>query len=273
MNKIVLLSDKEQLSKGAFEFARMLNEQDPILLSGVFLPQEDYWNSLVYYSYGLGTVAPYLPIPEIAENQTAISQFTTSCVRNGIEYRVHEKRFESIGAELRTETRFADMLVFSNQSFYQHLDRSVSEEYTDEALHLAECPVVITPEHFSRPENIILAYDGSASSVYAIKQFAQLMPALAGLKTLLVYVNPYDGTELPHRSYIEELAARHYPNLTFQKLDIDPSRYFDTWMSEQKNAMLVAGSQGRNGISELFRKSFIQEVISEHMLPVFTAHR
>jgi hypothetical protein len=273
MNKIVLLSDKEQLSKGAFEFACMLHEQSPILLSGVFLPHVDYWSSLLYYSYGVGVPAPYLPEPEVAEKQEAISQFTTWCVRNGIEYRVHEKEYENIGTELRTETRFADMLVFSHESFYQHLDSVVSEEYTDEALHLAECPVVIVPENFVRPENIILTYDGSAWSVYAIKQFAQLMPELAKLEALLVYVNPYDGTDLPDRSYIEELAARHYPNLTLQKLDIDPTRYFDTWLSERKNAMLVAGAQGRNGISELFSKSFIKEVVAAHMLPVFTAHR
>jgi nucleotide-binding universal stress UspA family protein len=39
MNKIILLSDKEQMPKGAFDFARMLDRQQAILLTGVFLPK------------------------------------------------------------------------------------------------------------------------------------------------------------------------------------------------------------------------------------------
>ena len=40
------------------------------------------------------------------------------------------------------------------------------------AVHDAECPVLIVPEDCPFPVNVILAYDGSDDSVFAMKQFA-----------------------------------------------------------------------------------------------------
>ena len=273
MNKIVLLSDKEQLPKGAFDFACMLNEQEPILLSGVFIPEIDYWNALYNYSFGMGAPQPYYPGTDILIAEEAIAQFRRQCTLNGIDYRVHEKEGEGIHEALQTETRFADLLIFSNEGLFNDLEAVVSEEYTEEALHASECPIMIIPEHFSRPEKIVLTYDGTASSVYAIKQFARLFPWMATLETLLVYSHPDPQKGLPELPYLEELAARHFPNLTIMKLDIDPGEYFATWLANVKGAMLVAGAKGRSGFSTLFRKSFVSGIIREHMLPVFIAHK
>jgi hypothetical protein len=71
---------------------------------------------------------------------------------------------------------------------------------------------------------------------------------------------------------VEELVARHFPDLTLCGLDIDLKKYLSTWLSEQKGAILVSGAFGRSFISRLFRHSFIAKVISDHKLPVFIAH-
>ena len=131
----------------------------------------------------------------------------------------------------------------------------------------------MVPEKFDFPESIILAYDGSKESVYAIKQFAYLFPELTGAQTLLVYANDEPDKDFPEKAQIEELAARHYPDLTFFKLDVDPGKYFGVWLSEKKSALLVSGSYGHAGPSHLFKKSFVKEVITDHQLPVFIAHR
>jgi hypothetical protein len=276
MNKVILLSDKEQLPKGAFDFACMLNEQQPILLVGVFLPKVDYWDTQLYYSFG--AAAPWINYvpgfePDVLVAEEAATQFRTLCERNGIEYRIHDKKYEDIRAELRTESRFADLILFSNEAFYDHLDDVISDEYVEGTLRHAECPVVVVPEKFHKPENVVLAYDGTTSSVYAIRQFAALMPELAQLETILVYADPDDRHDFPDKDYIEELVARHYGNLTLLRLELDPRSYFGTWLAERRNTILVTGAQGRRGLSRLFRRSFIAEVLSEHKLPVFIAHR
>jgi hypothetical protein len=262
------------MPKGAFDFVSMLNGQDPVLLTGVFLPKIDYWSSLFFYSGG--AAAPlvfYTPEQEVLAAADAIPLFRKMCAKQGIEYRVHVKNYENIKEEIQIETRFADLLVFSDEAFYRDLDSVTSVEYTDNALHVSECPVVVVPEQFREPKNIVLAYDGSASSVFAIRQFAGLMPRLSKLETLLVYVNPDEEKELPQRGYIEELAARHFPNLKFLHLDVDAKKYFITWLADRPDAMLVAGAGGRGEFSELFRRSFIRDILKEHLMPVFIAHR
>lgn len=272
MKKVVLLSDKERLPAGAAEFAAMLNRQKPILLSGVFLPQVDYWNSLYYYSYGMAVPVPYYPSAIADTAELAIGQFRAMCVDQQIEFRIQEKDYKNIRDELRTETRFADLLLFSNEAFYNHLDREISAEYSGEALRLSECPVIILPENFQRPDNIILAYDGSPSSMFAIKQFAQLLPELAALPTLLIYTSGNERENIPELSHVEEYTACHFPELTLMKLGIDRSKYFNTWLSEKKNSLLVAGAQGRSSLSEMFHGSFIRDILRKHLLPVFIAH-
>lgn len=142
-----------------------------------------------------------------------------------------------------------------------------------EALHASECPIIVVPEEFDFPERNIMAYDGSDSAVFAIKQFAYLLPELCINETLMVYVSENNDFQLPDESNIEELAKRHFKNLDFLKLQVNAKKYFTTWLSEKKNALLISGSQGRSPVSELFRNSFVAEVIAEHKLPVFIAHR
>ena len=120
------------------------------------------------------------------------------------------------------------------------------------------------PEKFDFPENVILAYDGTEQSVYAIKQFAYLFPEMAEKPTLLVYASKNPAEDFPGKGQIEELVARHFPNLTLLKLDINPEKYFGTWLSENKSAILVSGSYGRSNFSQFLKKSFVADIIAEH---------
>ena len=45
------------------------------------------------------------------------------------------------------------------------------------------------------------------------------------------------------------------------------------WLSRRRNAMLVTGAQGRSGFSELFHKSFVNDILNGYMMPMFIAHR
>ena len=145
-------------------------------------------------------------------------------------------------------------------------------DYLRTALHSAECAALVVPEKFDYPEINILAYDGSESSAFAIKQFCYLFPELCRNKTLLVTVGYESGNRKLDEQYIEEFATRHFPDLNVLNLQIDPKRYFSTWMMEKKNAILVSGAFGRSSVSQLFKKSFVSDIIRDHMLPVFIAH-
>ncbi len=276
MKKVIIPFDGVNFSQGAFDFARIMNEVEPILLTGLFLPQVDYAN---LWSFSAGGVAGplFVPLVEDADVEVithSVFRFKSLCEKYHIEHRVHENYFEFAIPDLRRETRFADLLILGSEEFYKNMGTKVPNAYVKDALHNTECPIVIVPEKFNFPESIVLAYDGSESSVFAIKQFAYLFPALAKLPTLLITADSkHPGNDFPERSNIEELAARHYSQLSLMKLEFDPHKYFSAWIMERKSSILVSGAFERSAFSESIRKSFVSEVIGAHQLPVFMAHR
>jgi hypothetical protein len=274
MKKVLITFDGMHFSNGAFDFARYMNECEPILLTGLFLPEVDY---IGLWNYATASAGPFItPVMEresVEVVQANIERFEMLCTKHNIDYRVHNDFVDFALPELKKETRFADLAIVGSEMFYKNLGTKDPNEYLREALHLAECPIMLVPEKFDLPQSNILAYDGSKSSVFAIRQFAYLFPELTRNSTLLVTANEEGTKMLPEEQYIEELAGRHFPDLTLFKLELDPRKYFATWISEKKNAILVSGAFTRSSFSQLFRKSFVSDVIKDHKLPVFIAHR
>lgn len=274
MKKIIIAFDGASYSPGAFELGMRLNELEPVLLTGVFLPQLDL-PDLAEFSYA-NMGAGYVPMLEAYSREAVektVDQFENDCIRNGIEYRVHRESLDFSMAALQKETRYADLLILGNESFYANLGTDKPNDYLLETLHNAECPVLITPEKFRFPESIVLTFDGSEDSVYAIKQFAALLPHLCSLKTILLYGTDSKNPQLPDADYIKELSARHFPDLTIELLEADPARYFDTWIHDIKAPLLVCGAYGRSRLSLYFSKSFVADVIRDHAVPIFITHR
>ncbi len=271
MKKVLIAFDGTHYSNGAYEMAKRLNEQEKILLIGVFLPAFDFSEQ----NYVLGGGGMYMPIQmEIDENKLDenVERFEYECTRNGIEFRVHRDHSSYSLQRLQRESRFADLMIIGSQQFYEYLQHDVADEFIRDILHDAECPVIVAPEKFGFPENVILAYDGTRSSVFAIKMFAYLFGDLCEGSTTLVYATRKLHNTLPDEDYIKELAAGHFNGLTFQQLELRKLDYFHTWLQDIKNPILVTGAFGRSGWSDIFKKSFCISDIHENKYPVFIAH-
>ena len=277
MKKILLVFDGVNFSQGAFEFTRRLNEKEKVLVTALFIPQMNYANVWSYEGTpGLAAVVPTTESGIVEEERVIVEQnmerFEHLCKANDIEYRMHKDSLDFSLPELRKETRFADVVILGSESFYASLGMDEPNEYLKWALHGLECPVIIVPEKFEFPDKNILAYDGTESSVYAIKQFAYLFPEFTKLPTLLVYSKEETEGDIPDLDNIAELAARHFSDLEIMKLNFDPYEYFAAWISETKKPMLVTGSFGRSFLSRVFKKSFITEIIADNKLPIFISH-
>ena len=271
MKKIIIPFDGGDISKGAFSFACLLNETNPILLAGIFLPKVDYAR---FFFFPTAFVGPaYIPISENFEEDTIennVEEFVELCQKNNIEYRVHKDPYDSAISQLSKETRFADLMIIGSEVFYTNGTLGTTE-YLKDALHNTECPVMIVPEKFNTPSQIVLAYDGSESSVYAIKQFAYLFPELCSLNTILVHAGE-NKKEIPDPVLIEEFAASHFENLAINKISGEDKKNFNEWLTEHSNPLLVCGSFSRSGISEIFTRSFVIDIIKEHKTLIFIAH-
>jgi len=227
MKKILLAFNGRHFSEGSVGFTKALNKKSPIMLTGVFLPQVDYAN--IFSLWGGGTSGPMLvPAFETGKETSAvrenIKRFEDFCEKLGIEHSVHEDFNDTAVANLIRETRFADLLIIGSETFYHVPGNDDPGDMLKDTLHGVECPVIVVPEEFEFPHTNILAYDGSSSSVYAIKQFAYLFPELAVNKTILIHLSEKDGVELPERNNIEELASRHYRNLSLTNFEKNSKR-------------------------------------------------
>lgn len=273
MKKILIAFDGTFFSEGAFEFARRICEHGKTLLTGVFLPQVDY---STLWSYADGTAgSSFVPVIKDSDGkliQANIARFQKLCKKYDIDFEVHKDFSDFTIPAFKKETRFSDLAILGSERLFLNMGIGKPNEYLRDALHAAECPVVVVPEKFDYPKSIILTYDGTESSVYAIKQFAYLFPELCENKTVLVKAGT-DNNNLPSEQNIRELVECHFPNIEFLELNIDPKRYFSTWVSEINKPIVVSGAFSRSTFSELFRKSFVSGVIKDHSLPVFIAHR
>jgi len=270
MKKVVLAIDGKNLSVGSFDFIIRMNEGQSILLTGVFLPAVEETELL--YSLGGMTGPVYLPAISRLDDETeeVVKRFEELCQKNNIEYRVHNNTIDNVVEALKQESRYTDLMVIGSESFYSHLGKERQHEYLLHVLHKSECPVLLVPEKYAFPQSLVIAFDGSASSVFAMKQFSYLFPDLCSLDTIAVFSS--NTKDFPNWDYVEELIARHYSNLSVTKLNLDASKYFESWVADIKNTMVVAGAYSRSFISEVLKKSFVDNIINGHSIPVFIAH-
>lgn len=276
MKKILLAFDGSNFSEGAFTFVRHLNELQPVLVTALFVPQVDFANLWSYSAAAAGSGAIYVPLLEVEDStliEGNIKKFETLCQQNNIAYRVHKDFIDFALPELKKESRFADVMIVSGEMFYKRFAQLDQLDYLRDLLHVSECPVLVVPEQYQYPDNNIIAYDGSEESVYAIKQFAYIFPELANNQTLLIYAEEKKESDFPSKDYIVELATQHFKSLSFYKLELNPKKYFSAWIADRKGSILISGSFSRSGISQVVKKSFVSDIIRDHKLPVFIAHK
>ncbi|MEP7278036.1 MAG: hypothetical protein ABI813_05295, partial [Bacteroidota bacterium] len=120
--------------------------------------------------------------------------------------------------EVISESRFSDLLILDAQMSFDDNQQVVVSAFTKGVLTKTECPVVIVPFSFDRIEEIIFAYDGTPSAVFAIKQFAHLFPSLNDIKLTVLQVNNTEGKPIKERDKILSLLQTHYSSIGFHTI-------------------------------------------------------
>lgn len=272
MKQILFVSSSNRFSEGAFKFLHALQLQERIHVRGLFFKDVDYAELATLGATSAVSAMVEYDYKEIERLAEQKAYFAEQCEKCYIHYDFVDEVQEWDKSVLIKESRFADLLLISGELFCEAQGRLQPNTYLHEALHAAECPAIIVPENFEKLEHLFIAYDGSLESMYAIKQFCSLFPALTDLPTEIAYARHEETADIPDLELLKKFTRLKFNAINFNKLQFKPSSYFATWISEKKNAMLITGSFGRSGISYISKPSFADQIIQQHALPLFIAH-
>ncbi|TCZ73347.1 hypothetical protein [Flaviaesturariibacter aridisoli] len=273
MKKILAALSEEIFPENVFQFLAELHRRAPIQLTIVFIAPS------IISSWPVTGVPPdpvWFPAVEEVDPVLAAQtrrQVSERCLALNISFRMHERTGDGDIGQLRKESRFADLLIADHALFFGSTHPGFEWDHFARTVRELECPVIVLPEVRRFPKQNIIAYDGSASSVYALKQFYSVLPELAENSTYLVYTKDEPGNRIPDLDFIEELAAPHFRDLAITKLTGTRPQTFPEWMNQHSGPMLVCGALGRNAFSRLFHRSFSYQHLVEQKVPVFIAHK
>jgi nucleotide-binding universal stress UspA family protein len=277
MRKILLALDAHQIKMSAVDFACYLARVSRSRLTGVFLEDvlADRPDLAASIAYGLPlSAAPItgeLQQELVEKTEENIRHFREACVCREVVSRVHRDRGVPVG-EIVDESRFADLIVVDPETSFAQRVESIPARFVSDMLVDAECPVVLTPSSFDRIDEIVFAYNGTASSVFAIKQFTYLFPEYRETKTQVVNVRQEEDKSIEDSFKIKEWLNEHYAQVEFHLLKGSPTDKLFGYLLDRKNAFVVMGAYGRGMISRFFRASHARLIMRTLNLPIFIAH-
>ena len=270
--------DAHNTSTPAIDFACYLARLTNSRLTGIFL--EDVLATEKPAFQAIQTIA-LMQDPAVAGSfpaealetttEESIKSFKQACECRGIVPTVHRDRGTPL-SEVIGESRFADLLVVDAETSFARKKEPIPAKFVKDVLAEAECPVIIAPYSFHSVDEIHFAYNGSPSSVYAIKQFTYLFPEWRQKKVTVVNVREKEGEGIEDQYKMKEWLRQHYANVELKVLTGDASDQLFAYLIDKKNAMVVIGAYGRSMLSRLFRPSHAHLIVKTVNLPIFITH-
>ena len=273
MEKILFITDGLKLDQNALEFTCYLARFSRSTVTGIFLENvlanvKPVLEKITSGAFQGSEQRAFETKKEIlASNRNS---FLEICRRNSVRCNVHNDLGIPV-SEVVAESRHADLAVVSPNLSFDSKEDTAPSRFVKIMLEEAECPVIIAPESFKEIEEIVFTYNGSASSVFAIKQFTYLFPNLEDIRTIILQVNDKPWTEKEKNNFKGWL-ENHYSAIGFEVLAGDTETALYNWVQQRENAIVVMGAYGRSKISQFFRRSTAEMLIRKPSQPIFITH-
>ncbi len=275
--KILAAFDGTKYSEGASKYAIEIAKATNSLLVGVFIQDMRYLN----FTYAYAWDQPFIDFSSIEASQKDekekidlnIKLFQRACDEKGVNHKVHFDKGVPL-QELLNESAFSDLIIIdSHTSFFTLGDKNPSP-FLKDFLADSHCPVLIVPHNYTFFDKAVLCYDGSPSSLYAIKMFSYLFPELDDLKTTIISVNEKSSNHVKNGFNFKDLVHTHFKNANFDVLNGNAQEELVKYLKiKGENAIVVMGAYGKNTLSRLFHQSLSTKVIQEVNIPVFITHQ
>ncbi len=278
MQKILLAIDGMNLDMTALDFACYLGRLSDSKITGVFLenlvaeekPVLKSMQGVKYLDWDIDEDSEeYLAKQKIIEKN--ISFFKEACENRSARHEIHHDKGLP-EREIITESRFADLLVIDASTSFNKRYEGSPTQFVKDILKEAECPVIIAPETFAGIDEVVFTFNGSKSSVFAMKQFTYLFPRLNDKKVTVLQVNEKGEWNNEDKYHFEEWLKDHYPSIHFDVLKGDTDTQLLGYLLRRKNVFIVMGAYGRTALSQFFHHSRADILIKTIVQPIFISH-
>ncbi len=275
MKKILVAFDGTFFSEGALEYAFSLSKNSGDLIVGVFIEDLSYVGYATLFGEDYFTFNDALLNKLEHEDDTkfslSIAKFENICKAGGRNYQVHLNKGVPVN-ELVRESLFADLIVIGYRTFFSNIIGEAS--FLKDILQEAACPVMAVPDQCAPLKSILLTFDGKPSSVYAIKQFTQLLPDVYdGLDVVLLSITKSKEEKLEYSQLLREYLTVHYREVQYENIAGEANEAILQVAEGMKNPLIIMGAFGRNVVSRFFSRSTASKILKHQSLPIFVCHR
>lgn len=275
MKKILVVFDGLKYADATAEYAMTFATSAEALLTGIFL--EDFlYHSFVFLDMvgEAGMTGKRLKSLLDADKKTrekARTRFKESCIDRKISFKIHEDAGFALD-DLVKESIYADLLIVGMQETFSHIQELRPTAFIRHLLAGTQCPVLLIPPAFHPIKNAVLLYDGSPSSVFAIKSFNGVSTLKSLSEVTLLYADGNDG-KLPDEPLIRELVESEFPGAVYRTIKGTPEQSIPRYLSEKtEGTVAVTGAYQRGAFSRLFEPSLADKLMAELNIPLFIAH-
>ncbi|HEY9258567.1 universal stress protein [Chitinophaga sp.] len=276
MEKILFISDAISMSRECLDFSCYLGNLTHSKVTGVFLENQELELRSPEMIQEMAVCAPVrgvaLDVQKQLYRDKNISLFKNICASNGVNAEIH-KNLGMPAAEVLQESRYADLLVIDAATSFSWKPESTPTAFVKEILEKSECPVIIAPSNFDGIDEIVFTYNGSSSSMFAIKQFAHLFPALRYSKVTVVSIADNGKEVKGDKARLEEWLTAHYDHSTVVVIeDANVSRRLLEYLFGKEKVFIVMGAYGRSLLSKAVIPNPAEPVLKLATQPIFISH-
>lgn len=276
MERILLVVNASKPDFASVEFAIRIAAMARTKLTALFLESVSYEPFLLDHPDAFTYSGYLLQANSFADTKADIDKVVSAvgeaCQFAGIGFDMLVGNDEPVQQTIY-ESRFADYLVLDPGLNLSQREESLPSDFVREVLARAECPVLLSPKEFVDVEEVVFCYDGSASSVFAIKQFTTLLPQFRTKHALLLEVFPNGKEEFSvSDERIMLWLNMHYPSVDYKALQGHAKDELFNYLFLKTKKIIVLGAYGRSMLSKFFRESHADALIRMVDLPLFITH-
>jgi len=271
MRRVLYVQEALNFNPGNLEFVDFIYGLGNFRITAVFLDKiaeerndEKIWETAAMQAGSKMTVPQKSFHQKVSEDN--IQRFIEACYARDIPYDILR---ESTGVlkYILQESRYADLLILDMASY----KAAFPSYFAEDLLRNAECPVLVMPLAFEGIEELVFTYDGTLSSVYAVKQFTYLFPQMCNYKTAVVCINPEQVAEADWNKFREWMFAS-YARVEFLYAEGNVDDELVELLHKRDHPFIIMGAYGRGIVSGFLRPSHANLVIQLTSEALFIAH-